>query len=82
MNKIVCYLKIKIEAIKKAQTEGIMEMKNLEIRTRTTEANFLSRIWKTKERISGIEHTKEEIGTGVKQKVKSKNLLIQNIQEI
>jgi hypothetical protein len=44
MNKIVCYLKIKIEAIKKAQTEGIMEMKNLEIRTRTTEANFLSRI--------------------------------------
>ena len=35
---------IKIKAIKKTQTEGILEMKNLAIRTETIERSFTKRI--------------------------------------
>ena len=44
-----------MEAIKKTQTGGILEMENLGKRTGTTDMTITSRIQKMEERISGIE---------------------------
>jgi hypothetical protein len=49
MNKTVQDLKIEIEAIKKIQTEGILEMKNLGKRRGTTDVNVNNRIEKMEE---------------------------------
>lgn len=46
--------KIEIEAIKKTQTEGILEMKNLRIQT-----NYRGMLHRIEERISGVEDTIE-----------------------
>ena len=54
-------LKTKIEAIKKTQTEGILEMENLDKWTGTTEASITNRLQEIKERISGVELIIEEI---------------------
>lgn len=43
MNKIVQNKKMEIEATKKAQTKGILEMKNLGNQTGTTEVFFTNR---------------------------------------
>ena len=59
-------LKVEIEAIKKTQTNGILEMENLGKRTGPTDANITNRIQKMKERISGIEDTREEINQSKK----------------
>ena len=59
MNKSVHTLKQEIESIKKTQTERILEMKSLEIRTRTTEAIFTNRRQEMKERLSVTENTIE-----------------------
>ena len=66
MNKTVQDLKMKIEAIKKTQTKEILEMENLGKRTGPTDANITNRIQKMKERISGIEDTREEINQSKK----------------
>ena len=47
-------LKVEIEARKKTQTEGIMEMKNVGKRT-WTDANITDRIKEIEERASGVE---------------------------
>jgi hypothetical protein len=57
---------VEIEAIKKTQTNGILEMENLGKRTGPTDANITNRIQKMKERISGIEDTREEINQSKK----------------
>ena len=49
MNKTVQDLKMEIEAIKKTQTEGILEMENLGKRTGTTDASITGE-WKNKGR--------------------------------
>ena len=61
---------MKIEAIIKTQTEGVMEMKNLGIWTETTEACFTNRIPVMKKKISGIEDTEEEKAASVKKMLK------------
>ena len=68
--------------IKKTQTGGIMGMKNLGKRTGTTDANITNRIQEMKRRISGIKDMIEDIDTSIKENVKSKKFLTQNIQEI
>ena len=68
---------MKIKTIKKTQTERILEIGNLSKRTSTT-----NRIHEAEERISGIEDMIEKIDPLVKENVKSKNFLTQNIQEI
>ena len=72
MNKTVQDLKMEIEAIKKTQTEGILEMENLGKETETTEESITHIIQDMAERISGIKDTIEEIDTLVKQNTKSK----------
>ena len=57
-------------------------MENLGKRTGTTDASTNNRIQGMEERISGTEDAIEEIDTSVKESVKSKRFLTQNIQEI
>ena len=61
INKTVQDLKVEIEAIKKKQTEEILEMENLGKRTGTTHASLTNRRQEIEERISGIDDTIEEI---------------------
>ena len=57
-------------------------MKNLQKKTGTTDANITNRIQEMKRRISGIKDMIEDIDTSIKENVKSKKFLTQNIQEI
>ena len=82
MSKTVQDIKMEIEAVNETQIEGILEMKNLGKRTGTTDRSITNRIQEIKERPSCVEDTIEEIDTSVKENVKSKTFLIQNIQEI
>jgi hypothetical protein len=82
MNKTVHYLKMEIEETKNTQTEVLLEMENLGKRTGTTDISTNNRIQVTEESISDKEDTIREINVSVKENVKSKKLLTQNIQEI
>ena len=55
MNKTIQNLKVGVEAIKKTQTEGILEMENIGKRTGFTNTSITNRIQEMEERISGIE---------------------------
>ena len=55
MNKTVQDLKMEIEAKKKTQTVGILEMENLGNQTRTTDASITNKIREMEERISDVE---------------------------
>ena len=81
MKKTVQDMKVKIEAIKKTQTEGILERENLEKWTRTIDIKNSKTIYRMEERISGVKDKIEEIDISVKVSVKSKKFLTQNIQE-
>ena len=65
MNKTVQSLKVEIEAIKKAQTEEILEKENLGKRTRTTDTSITNRIQDMDKRISDIEDRAREIDMSV-----------------
>ena len=75
-------LNIEIQAIKKTETKGILEMKNLGKWSATTNTNTNNRIQEIEERIRGIENSIEEIDSLVKENVKFNKCLAQNIQEI
>ena len=81
MNKTVQDMKMEREATNKTQIEGILAVDNLGKRTKTTDAKFTNRIQEIEKRISGVENM-IKIDTSVKDIIKSKNLLTQNIQEI
>lgn len=51
MNKIFEDLKVDLESIKKTQTEGKLEMKDLRTQTGITETSFTNRIQEMDERI-------------------------------
>ena len=67
-------LKLEIEAIKKTQMKGILEMENLGKRTGMTDISITNRIQEMEERISGIGYTMEEIDLLVKENIKSKKI--------
>jgi uncharacterized coiled-coil protein SlyX len=71
-----------IEAIKKTQMKGILEMENLGKRTGTTDTRITNRIQEIEKRISNVCDTIKEINTSVKENVNYKKLLTQNIQKI
>ena len=75
-------MKTEIKAIKKTQTEGILEMENLGKRMGTTETSTTNRIQEMDKKISGVEDTIEKIDSSVKENGKSNKFLTQNIQEI
>ena len=60
-----------------------MEIENLGKKTSgVIDASITNRIQEIKERISGAEDTIENIDTTIKENVKCKKILTQNIQEI
>ena len=71
-----------LKAIKKIQTEGIIETESMRKWSGTTNASMNSRIQEMKERISNSEDTTEEIDSSVKENIKSNKTLTQNIQEL
>ena len=73
---------MEVETIKKAQRQTILEIENLAKRWGVIDASITNRIEEIEERISGAENTIENIDTTVKENVKCKKLLTQNIQEI
>ena len=75
-------LKTEIEAIKKTQTKGILEIENLRTRAGTTDVSITNRIQEMEGRISGVEDRIEEIDLPVKENVKSSKFITSNIQEI
>ena len=73
---------MEIETIKKSQRETTLELENLGKRSVVIDASITNRIQEIEERISGAEDTIENIDITVKENVKSKKLLTQNIQEM
>ena len=57
-------------------------MKASETQTGTSETSLTNRVQEIEDRSSGIEDTIGEMDTSVKENVKSKYILEQNIQEI
>jgi uncharacterized coiled-coil protein SlyX len=73
---------MEVETIKKSQRETTLEFNSLGERSGVIDASITNRIQKIEKRISGSEDTIEKIDTTVKENVKSKKVLTQNIQEI
>ena len=74
-------LKTEMKAMKKTQTENLLDMENLGKQTETTESSITNRIQEI-ERISDSEDTIEKINALVKENGKSNKFSSQNIQEI
>jgi predicted nucleic acid-binding Zn-ribbon protein len=81
LNKIIQDVKMEVETIKKSQRETTLEIENLGKKSGDIDASITNRIQETEERISGSEVTIENIDTTVKENVKCKKVLTQNIQE-
>jgi hypothetical protein len=73
---------MEVETIKKPHNETILEIENLGKRSEVIDANIINKIQGMEERIPGVEDTKANINTTVKENAKCKKLLTQNIQEI
>ena len=65
---------MEIKAIKKTQTEAILEMENLGKRIRTTGTNITNRIQEMDGRISGVEESISQ------KKAKPKKFMTQNMK--
>ena len=74
MSKTIQVLNMKIEAIKKAQTEGILEMKNL-----SEDEGICNRTQEMGEQNLSCRNIIEERDTSVKENAKSKIFETQNI---
>ena len=73
---------MEVETIKKSQRETTLEIENLGKKSGTIDASISNRIREMEERISSTEDTTENIDTTIKENVKSKMILTQNIQVI
>jgi gas vesicle protein len=71
LNKTIQDLKMEIETIKKSQRETTLEIENLGKRSGVIDASISNRIQEIEERISGAEHTIENIDNKVKENAKS-----------
>ena len=82
MNKAGQDLNMEVETIKISQIVVTLKMENLGKRSGATDASITNKIQEREERISGIEDTLEDFDTVVKENIKHKQILTQNIQEI
>ena len=73
---------MEVETIKKTQRKTTLEIEILGKKSGTIDVSTSNRIQEMEERISGAEHTIENMDTTVKESTKSKNLLSQNIQKV
>jgi hypothetical protein len=67
---------------KQTKTEITLEIETQGKKSGIIDVSISNRIQEMEERISGAEDSIENIGTTIKENVKSKKILIQNIQEI
>lgn len=67
MNTSITDLKMEIEAMKKLQSERILEMEKVEKGTGPTYISIINRIQEMEDRISGVEDMIEEINATVKE---------------
>jgi chromosome segregation ATPase len=85
LNKIIQHIKVEVETIKKkkeSQKEITLEIENLRKRSGAIDASINNRIQEIVERISGAEDSIENMDTTMKENLKCKKILTQNIQEI
>ena len=75
-------LKTEMEAMKKTQTEGRLDMENLGKQTETSGTSITNRIQEIEERISDYEDTIEKINALTKENSKSNKFSSQNIQKL
>ena len=73
---------MEIEAIKKEHMKTTLDIENQRTRQGAIDTSITNRIQEIEERILGAEDSIEIIDTTVKDNVKRKKLLVQNIQEI
>jgi len=82
LNKTIQDLKMEIETIEKSQRKTTLEIENLGKRSGIIDTSITNRIQEIEERIRGAEDSIENIDTTVKDNVKCKKLLTQNLQGI
>jgi hypothetical protein len=73
---------MEIETIKKSQRETTLEIEILGKRSGVIDISITNRIKEIEERISGTEGNIINIDTTVKENMKCKKILTQNIQEV
>ena len=73
---------MELDTIKKSQKETTLELEILGKRSGVIDESIANRIQEIEERISDAEDTIENIDTTIKENVKCKKILTQNIQEI
>jgi uncharacterized coiled-coil protein SlyX len=66
MNKTILDLKREVDAIKKTQSEAILEIESLGKKSGTIDVSISNRMQEVEERISGAEHSIENISTTIK----------------
>ena len=73
---------MEVETIKKSQREKTLEIEILGKKSGHIDASISNRIQEMEERISGAKSSIEKMDTTIKENVKCKEILPQNIQEI
>ena len=82
MNKTILDIKREMDTINKTQSDKAMEEETLGKKSGTIDVSISNRIQDMEERISGVEDSIENNSTTIKENVKCKKILTQNIQEI
>jgi hypothetical protein len=82
LNKIIHDLKMEVETVTEDQRETTLEIEILGKKSGTRDVSITNRIQEMEERISGAEHSIENMDKTIKENAKCKLILTQNIQEI
>jgi hypothetical protein len=82
LNKTIHYLKMEVEIMKETQRKTTLEIKTVGKKSGTIDVSISNRKEEMEERISGTEHSIENMDTTIKENAKCKKILTQNIQEI
>jgi predicted nucleic acid-binding Zn-ribbon protein len=75
LNKTIQDLKMKGETIKKSQSKTILEIRNLGKKSGAIDASITNRVQEIEEKISGAEHTIENIDKTIKENSNCKKIL-------
>jgi chromosome segregation ATPase len=81
-NKSIQDVQMEVETVRKSQRETTLKKENLGKKSGAINASITNRIQEMEERNSGAEDAIENIDTTIKENVKCKKILTQNIQKI
>jgi hypothetical protein len=82
LNKNIQDVKVEVETMKKIQRETTLDTETLGKKSGTIDASTSNRIQEMVERISGAEHSIENVDTTIEENAKCKKILTKNTQEI